>query len=118
MIPHGCDKISEQLASQADGVAYLEDHRTWPRGGERVSAEIFVPQRVLRVDLVAFQAALEALSPAHNTDTARSIWPRIFVVNSAPRERVTPLSVRYDCRLKLTVRGFGNTSGFKTWSCE
>jgi hypothetical protein len=67
MIPHGCDKISEQLASQADGVAYLEDHRTWPRGGERVSAEIFVPQRVLRVDLVAFQAALEALSPAHTT---------------------------------------------------
>ncbi len=43
----------------------MEDHSIWPRGGEVVSAKVFVPQRVLCGDLVAFQVAREASSPAH-----------------------------------------------------
>ena len=43
----------------------MEDHRIWPRGGEVVSAEVLVPQRVLCGDLVAFQVAREAFCPAH-----------------------------------------------------
>ena len=42
----------------------MEDHRIWPRGGEVVSIEVFVPQRVLRGDLVAFQVARRAWCPA------------------------------------------------------